>query len=232
MSNAKPSIVLVHGAFADASSWGRVILLLEKDGYMVTAVQNPLTSLPEDIATTRRLLDAQQGPVVVVGHSYGGAVISGAAAGAGNVKSLVYIAAFAPDAGENVATLIEKFPATPLSTALVPDAAGFLYIDRAKFHDAFCADVSTPEAAVMAATQKPLAGACFAAPLPDAAWRTVPSWCLVAQDDQAIHPDLERFLAKRMNARGVTEVKSSHVPFLSHPHMVAKLIAEAASASS
>src|SRR5947209_415741 len=127
----KPSIVLVHGAFADGSSWSKVIPILEGDGYTVTAVQIPLTSLPDDVATTKRVIDAQKTPVVVVGHSYGGAVITDAAAGNSNVKALVYVAAFAPDAGEAVAAVGAKFAPPALSTALVPDAAGFLYIDRA-----------------------------------------------------------------------------------------------------
>ena len=150
---AKPTIVLVHGAFADGTGWQHVIPLLEKDGYSVVAVQNPLSSLAEDVTTTKRVIDAQKGPVVVVGHSYGGAVITGAAADSANVKALVYLAAFAPDGGEPVATFGEKYPAA-LGTALVPDAAGFLYIDRAKFHSVFCADVSEGEARIMAAVQK------------------------------------------------------------------------------
>jgi pimeloyl-ACP methyl ester carboxylesterase len=148
----KPSIVLVHGAFADGSGWQKVIPILEADGYFVTAVQNPLTSLPDDVATTKRVIDGQKGPVVVVGHSYGGAVITGAAAGNSNVKALVYVAAFAPESGEPLGAPGEKFAPSPLSSALVPDAAGFLYIDRAKFHDVFCKDLSEADARVMAAT--------------------------------------------------------------------------------
>jgi pimeloyl-ACP methyl ester carboxylesterase len=223
----KPSIVLIHGAFADGSSWSKVIPILEKDGYYVTAVQIPLTSLPDDVATTKRVIDAQKGPVVVVGHSYGGAVITDAAANSSNVKALVYVAAFAPDAGEPTAAAGSKFAPAALSTALVPDAAGFLYIDRAKFHDVFCKDVPAAEARIMAATQKPVSGSVFGAAVVNAAWKTVPSWYIVSTEDQAINPDAERFYAKRANAR-TTEIKSSHVPFLSHPKEVAKVIEAAA----
>src|SRR5262245_41924745 len=155
----KPAIVLVHGAFADASGWGRVIPILERDGYFVTAVQIPLTSLSDDVATAKRVVDAQKGPVVLVGHSYGGAVITGAANP--NVKALVYLAAFAPDAGEPLGAPGKNFAQPPLNSALVPDSAGFLYIDRAKFHDAFCKDLSDADASVMAVTQKPLSGTVF-----------------------------------------------------------------------
>src|SRR5262244_2355983 len=151
-------VVLVHGAFADASSWSQVIPILQRDGYFVTAVQIPLTSLSDDIATAKRVVDAQKGPVVLVGHSYGGAVITGAAAGNANVKALVYLAAFAPEAGEALGEPGKKFAPPPLNSALVPDSAGFLYIDRAKFHDAFCRDLPEAEASVMAATQKPVSG--------------------------------------------------------------------------
>jgi pimeloyl-ACP methyl ester carboxylesterase len=157
----KPSIVLVHGSWADATSWQHVIPLLQQDGYTVTAVQNPLTSLPADIATTKRVIDAQQGAVVAVGHSYGGAAITGAAAGNPQVKALVYIAGWAPEPGESVSQLIGRYAPPPLSTAIVADTAGFLYIDREKFHEVFAKDVSPVEAQVMAATQKPTNGVAF-----------------------------------------------------------------------
>ena len=222
----KPAIVLVHGAFADGSSWARLIPLLERDGYYVIAVQNPLSSLSADIETTKRVIDAQTGPMVVVGHSYGGAVITGAAAGNANVKALVYLEAFAPEAGEPVGKFGDQYPA-PLSKALKPDAAGFLYVDRAQFHSDFCADVSRAEARVMAATQKPLNSSVFKATVDDAAWKTIPSWYLVSQEDKAINPNLERFYAKRMGAK-TTEIKASHVSFISHPAVVARLIERAA----
>ena len=225
---AKPTIVLVHGAFADATGWQHVIPLLEKNGYTVFAVQNSLHSLAEDIATTRRVIAAQKGPVVMVGHSYGGAVITGAAAGEPNVKALVYLAAFAPDANEPVGAFLDKYPAE-LGTALKPDTGGFLYIDRSKFHDVFCADVQEGEARVMAATQKPLASTAFSGSIPSPAWKTIPSWYLVSQEDHAINPDLERFYAKRMGAH-TSEIKASHVAFISHPKVVAELIEQAAKA--
>jgi pimeloyl-ACP methyl ester carboxylesterase len=227
---ANATIILVHGAFADGSSWQEVIPLLQQDGYKVIAVQNPLISLENDVATTKRVIDAQSGPVVVVGHSYGGAVISGAAAGSPNVKALVYVAAFAPEVGEPVAAFLEKYP-SDLGTALLPpDAAGFLYINPDKFHDVFAADIPLRQTRVVAATQKPIAGASFGASNPVAAWKLIPSWYLVTTQDRAINPDLERFYAKRMGAK-TTEIKSSHVPFISHPRTVAKLIVEAANAA-
>ncbi|BDI30814.1 alpha/beta hydrolase [Capsulimonas corticalis] len=226
--SAKPTIVLVHGAFADATGWQHVIPLLEDDGYTVIAVQNSLFSLSEDIITTKRVLEAQTGPVVVVGHSYGGAVISGAAGGEANVKALVYIAAFAPDANEAVGAFFEKYP-TALGASVHTDTAGFGYIDRAKYHAIFCADVSDVEARVMAAAQKPILMASFGASSPSAAWRTIPSWYMVAQGDLSIHPDLERFYAKRMGAH-TTEIKASHCAFISHPKEIAAFIEQAAAA--
>jgi len=187
--------------------------------------------LPDDVATTKRVIDAQKGPVVVVGHSYGGAVITDAAAGNSNVKALVYIAAFAPEAGEPLgAPPGAKFAPTALNSALVPDAAGFLYVDRAKFRDLFCKDLSVGEADAAAATQKPTSASVFSASVAHAAWKTVPSWYIVSSQDQALNPDLERFYAKRMDAK-TTEIKASHVSFLSHPGEVAKVIEEASRAT-
>ena len=222
----KPTIVLVHGAFADGSSWQKVIPILQRDGYSVIAVQNPLTSLAADVETTKRVVAAQGGAVVLVGHSYGCAVITEAAAGSANVKALVYIAAFAPEAGEPIGAYGDKYP-TSLGTGLRPDAAGFLYIDRALFHDLFAADVPPAETNVAAATQKPIIGSVFGASVEHATWKTIPSWYLVSPDDRAINPELERFYAKRMGAT-TTEIKSSHVAFLSHPAEVARLIEQAA----
>lgn len=226
---AKPTIVLVHGAFADASGWQAVILQLQQDGYKVVAVQNPLTSLANDVATTKRLIDAQTGPVVVVAHSYGGAVISGAAAGNPNVKALVYIAALAPDANEVLGPLLNQYP-TPVLAKFVPDAAGFLYIDYAAYPVFFAPDIPRKQAEAMAVAQKPLTAGAFTETNPAAAWRTIPSWFIVAQQDSIIHPDLERFFAKRMNAR-TTEIKSSHVIFLTNPQAVVRVIRQAAEGS-
>ncbi len=189
--------------------------------------RDPLTSLLDDVATTKRVIDAQKGPVVVVGHSYGGAVITDAAAGNSNVKALVYIAAFAPEPGEPLgAPPGAKFAPTALNPALVPDAAGFLTVDRAKFRDLFCKDLSVEEAGVAAATQKPTSGSVFSASVGRAAWKTVPSWYIVSSQDQALNPDLERFYAKRIGAETM-EIKASHVAFLSHPREVAQVIEEA-----
>ena len=226
MNNPKPTIVLVHGAFADGSSWSKIIPVLEKAGYNVIAVQNPLTAFADDVATTRRVIDAQSGPVVVVGHSYGGAVMTNAATGAPNVKALVYVAAFGPDENESVGPLLEKYP-TKLGTSLVPDSAGFLYIDRAKFKEIFAAHVSDTERSVMAATQKPIHSAIFGQVFGKPAWKDIPSWFLVANQDQVINPDLERMFAKRMGAT-TREVNTSHVPFLSKPAAVIEMIEEAA----
>src|SRR6266853_953484 len=188
--SAHPTIVLVHGAFADGSSWSKVIPILQRDGYTVIAVQNPLTSF------------------------------------AANVKALVYVAAFAPEVGEPIGAFGERYP-TQLGTGFRPDKAGFLYIDPAKFHELFAADVPVAETRVAAATQKPIIGSVFGASLEHAAWKTIPSWYLVSQDDRAINPELERFYAKRMGAK-TTEIKASHVAFLSHPADVTRLIEQAA----
>jgi pimeloyl-ACP methyl ester carboxylesterase len=204
-TSTQPSIVLVHGAFADATGWQKVIPLLEKKGFLVTAVQNPLTSVSDDIATT------------------------GAASGSTKVKALVYVAAFAPDEGESVGGLIASYPPTALGTALVPDSAGFLYIDRAKFREIFAQDVTEGEAAIMAATQKPIFNGSFGDTFTAPAWRTIPSWYVVSAQDGAINPDLERFLAKRMTAT-TTVLETSHVSFISQPEKVADVI-EAAAAS-
>ena len=222
----KPTIVLVHGAFADATGWQELIPLLQQK-YQVVAVQIPLSSLDDDIATARRLLDAQHGPVVLVGHSYGGAVITAAAVSNPNVKALVYVAAFAPDAGEPLGSLQKNYAPPPLAATLRPDAAGFLYIDTAKFHEVFAQDLPLQKTRVMAVTQKPLSNTVFDATIKEAAWHTVPSWYLVAENDHAINPDLERFYARRMKAH-TTEVPSSHVMFISHPAEVARVIDAAA----
>jgi pimeloyl-ACP methyl ester carboxylesterase len=225
-SDTKPTIVLIHGAFADGTSWQHVIPLLEQNGYSVLAVQIPLSSVPDDVATTKRAIDFVKGPVVLVGHSYGGVVITGAGAGAPNVKALVYIAAYAPEVNETIGATTAAYAATPLAGALTPDSGGYLYINRDKFHSSFCADVPDAEARIMAVVQKPLNASAFGATLDNVAWKTIPSWYLVSQDDKAINPDQERFYAKRMKAT-TREVKSSHVSMVSHPADVAKLIEDA-----
>ena len=228
---AKPSIVLVHGAFADGSSWAKVIPLLQRDGYEVTAVQMPLTAYADDVATTKRVIAAQGGPVVVVGHSYGGAVITEAAANDARVKALVYVDAFAPDVGETIAAAQAKYPAPPLGGALKPDSAGFLWVDPARFRDVFCHDVPIADARVAAATQKPIAAVSFDAAPTAAAWKSVPSWFTVGTEDKAINVDLMRAQAKRAGGT-ITEGAWSHVPFLSHPAVIAKVIEDAAKQAS
>jgi pimeloyl-ACP methyl ester carboxylesterase len=229
-SKDRPRIVLVHGAFADGTGWQHVIPPLEEHGYVVTAVQNPMISLADDIATTKRMLDAeaQKGPVIVVGHSYGGAVITGAAEGNPNVKALVYIAAFAPEAGEPVAAFLEQYPSL-LGSGTVADTAGFLFVDRDKFRKIFAADVERKEARVMAAAQKPIFGAIFQQAPEAAAWKSIPCWYLLTTEDNAINPELERLYAKRIGATTV-EIASSHAVFVAHPQAVVKLIEQAAKA--
>lgn len=226
-SGEKPAIVLVHGAFVDGSSWTEVVPLLQKEGYMVTAAQLPLTSFADDVAAAKRVIDSQKGTVVAVGHSYGGAVITEVASNNPKVKSLVYVAAYAPDIGESVNDLNAKYAKTPLADALMPDAGGFLFIDPAKFRDVFAKDMSEKMTKVLAATQKHISNANFAATIKDPAWKTLPNWYLVTGEDRAVNPELQRFMAKRMGAR-VTEVKSSHSAMLSKPKDVVKIIQEAA----
>jgi pimeloyl-ACP methyl ester carboxylesterase len=225
--NKDVNVLLVHGAWADGSCWSKVILLLQAKGYKVTAAQIPLTSLSDDIAVTRRLLSAQKGPTVLVGHSYGGAVITGAATATPQVKALVYITAFGLDQGESLDSLSKQGPPSPGSTAIAPDENGFLWINREKFHKSFCGDVTNDEAAIMAAVQKPLSIAAFTEAESVPAWKTIPSWFLVCTDDQMIPPPAQQFLAKRMNAT-VRSVPSSHCPFMSRPEDVADIIALAA----
>lgn len=222
----KPVIVLVHGAFADAAGWAGVIRVLLKDGYEVVAVENPLESLPGDIANTKRVVDDQAGPVVLVGHSYGGAVITGAAAGDAKVKALVFLAAIAPDADEPVNAFLDKYP-TDLAKAQTVDSGGFVWIDRAKFRPVFAADLPPTDAAIAAATQKPIAAVAFSGKVPVAAWKSIPAWYVVSKQDHALSPDLERFYAKRMNAH-TTEIDASHAGFISHSKEVAQVIEEAA----
>ena len=221
------NILLVHGAWADGSCWSKVLLLLKAKGYNATAAQIPLTSLADDIAVTQRLLSAQKEPTVLVGHSYGGAVITGAANDAPQVKALVYITAFGLDAGESLASLSKQGPPSPGSAAIEGDDKGYLWINREKFHRSFAADATDDEAYVMAAVQRPLSFASFAGEETAPAWKNIPSWYLLCTNDQMIPPPAQQFMAKRMNAT-VRSVASSHAPFMSKPEEVAKIIALAA----
>ena len=225
---SKTNIVLVHGAWADGSSWGKVIPFLQQKGFNVTAAQIPLTSLADDIVVTRNLLAAQKGPTVLAGHSYAGVVISGAANDAPNVKALVYIAAFGLDEGESIDALSKQGPA-PAGAAAVrpPDENGFLWIDQDGFAKAFAADADPVEARVMAAVQKPLSINSFIAKSGPPAWKHLPSWYMVATEDQMIPPQAEEFMAKRMGAT-VRKVAASHAAMVSHPRDVAELITSAA----
>ena len=219
------NVMLVHGAWADASCWSKVILLLEAKGFQVNAAQIPLTSLTDDIAVVKSLLAKLSGPTVLVGHSYGGAVISGAATDA--VKALVYITAFGLDEGESLDSLARSGPPSPGSSAVAPDDNGLLWIDRSKFHASFASDVTNDEAAVMAVVQKPLSITSFTDAEGVPAWKTLPSWYLVCTDDNMIPPPAQEFMAGRMKAT-VASVASSHAAMVSHPQSVADIIATAA----
>jgi pimeloyl-ACP methyl ester carboxylesterase len=226
----KPStiknIVIVHGAFADGSGWQSVFEILTKQGYNVTVVQNPLTSLEDDVAATNRILDKQDGPVVLVGHSWGGTVITQAGVHP-KVASLVYVAAFAPDVNESTLDLVQKAPAAPENGILPADEKGFVYYDKQKFHAGFAADVSEDKAAFMYASQQPIVGNSFNTRLTQVAWKTKPSYAIVARDDKSINPETERFMYKRAGAK-VTELHGSHVIFISKAHEVANVIEAAA----
>src|ERR1700727_1376186 len=222
----KANVMLVHGAWADGSCWSKVILLLQAKGITVTSAQIPLTSLADDIAVTKRLLSMHKEPTVLVGHSYGGAVITGAAASAPHVKALVYITAFGLDEGESLESLRKRGPPSAGSAAIAPDGLGYLWIDREKFHTAFVADATKDEAAIMAAVQRPLSMASFTEKAGAPAWKDIPSGSLLCTDDQIIPPPAQEFLAKRMKAT-VRSVASSHAAFMAHPQEVANIIMEA-----
>ena len=221
------NIVLVHGAWADGSGWQAVYKILTAKGYNVAIVPSPNTSLAADVKATRAILAQQKGPVILVGHSYGGAVITEAGDTA-NVKGLVYVAAFAPAVGESLFKMQKAGPPNPTSGAYAQN--GFIWYDKAKFHQDFCADLSASEGAFMAASQVPAGIAAFATDLTVAAWKTKKSWYIVAKNDRMIPPAIERIMAKRAGAT-VTEIASSHVVFISHAAEVAAVIEKAANAS-
>jgi pimeloyl-ACP methyl ester carboxylesterase len=220
------NVMLVHGAWADGSCWSKVILLLQAKGITVTAAQIPLTSLSDDIAVTKRLLSMHKEPTVLVGHSYGGAVITGAAGSAPQVKALVYITAFGLDEGESLESLSKQGPPSAGSAAIEADSVGYLWINRAKFHQSFVGDATADEAAIMAAVQKPLSVTSFTEKEGVPAWKHIPSWYLVCTDDQMIPPPAQELLAKRMKATK-RSVASSHAAFMAHPEEVANIIIEA-----
>lgn len=223
------NIVLVHGAFADGSGWESVYKLLKKKGYNVSVVGNPNTGLADDVAATKRVLDKQDGPVILVGHSYGGAIIT-EAGNHPNVAGLVYIAAFAPDANESLLQLLQSGPPAPNSGILPPDANGYIWYDVKKYHSGFCADLPKDQADFLADSQIPVSASVFGATISNPAWKSKKTWYIVATQDQTIPPDGERFMAKRMNAV-VTEIKASHLVFMSQPKAVADVIEAAAKGS-
>lgn len=227
MTHGVRNVVLVHGGFVDGSGWSGVYNTLKGRGYNVTVVQNPTISLTDDVAVTKRSIAAQEGPVILVGHSYGGAVITEA----GNdpkVAGLVYIAAFAPDKGESVSSLIPKNPppGAPVPPIL-PQVDGFLMLDKAKFSASFAGDVSPEEAAFMADSQVPWGVNALGGTITEAAWRAKPSWYLLTTEDRMIPPDAQRLMSKRAGAT-VVEVKGSHAIYVSQPQAVAQIIEAAA----
>ena len=222
------NVVLIHGAWADGSGWKGVYDILVKDGYNVSVVQEPETSFKEDVAATKRVLALQDGPCILVAHSYGGAVATEAGTDA-SVVGVVYIAAHMPDAGENEADDGKRFPSDlSKSGAIKKTADGFTYLDPAQFHQYFAADLSADQAAFLARSQVPNFADNFKGVITKAAWRTKPSWMLVAGSDRTINPDLERWYAKRANSHTIEVAGASHAVYVSHPKEVAALIEEAA----
>jgi pimeloyl-ACP methyl ester carboxylesterase len=223
--NNKPMIVLVHGGFVDGSGWESLYKILKKDGYSVTIVQNPTLSLADDVAATKRILHTQNGPVILVGHSYGGVVVTQA----GNdpkVVGLVYIAAFAPDKGESVSTLIQDPPPGAPVPPILPPQEGYLFLDKVKFPASFAADVDEEKAAFMADSQVPWGVEALSGTISEPAWKTKPSWYLVATDDKMIPPPAQRFMSERAGSIAV-EAAGSHAIYVSRPDVVAALIEKA-----
>jgi len=222
-----PNVVLVHGAWADGSSWAAVIERLQADGYHVTAPQFPMTTLADNVARLRQVLAVQDGPAIVAGHSYGGQIMTALGTDAPNVAGLVYIAAFGIDEGESLGGLLSQGPVTPALVHLITDQQGFTWLSEDDFVNHFAADVDPVRARVMYAVQQPLAASAFGDVMGVPAWKSQPAWYLVATNDEAIPPDAERQFAARMGATTV-EVPSSHVAMVSHPDDVAQLIESAA----
>jgi pimeloyl-ACP methyl ester carboxylesterase len=234
--SGKPTIVLVHGAFADASSWNGVISILEKDGYPVVAVANPLRGVRNDANYVASIVSGIGSPVVLVGHSYGGSVISEAVGGNTEVKALVYVSAFAPDVGETAAGLAGRFPGSTLGPTLappvsLPDGGKDLYIQQDKFHHQFAADVPDADAKLMATTQRPITEAALNEKQTGAAWKHIPSWFIYGDNDKNIPPEASAFMAARAHTQETVVIKgASHVVMVSNPEPVAKLIESAAEA--
>src|ERR1700746_2116481 len=227
--NARPNIVLIHGAWAEGSCWRGVVERLQADGYHVTAPQFPLTALADDVAPLRQVLELQGGPVIVSRHSHGGQIMPALGPDAPNVAGLVYVAAFGLDQGESLGALLSQGPVTPALAHLVTDQQGFGWLSEDDFVNHFARAAAPLKAKVMSAVTQPLATSAFGDVMGVPAWKTLPSWYLVAADDQAIPPDVERLFASPMGATTV-EIPSSHVPMVSHPAEVAQLIKTAADA--
>ncbi|RFS18764.1 alpha/beta hydrolase [Chitinophaga silvatica] len=225
-SKAVKNIVLVHGAFADGSGYRGVYEALTKQGFQVTVVQNPLNSLADDVKATHLALDNQDGPVILAGHSWGGAVITEAGTHP-KVAGLVYIAAFQPDNGETALQWFQTAPPAPENGVLPPDDKGIVYYDKDKYHAGFCGDLSKEDAAFMYASQGAFFGECFVTPISNAAWRSKPTFGIIATEDKSINPDIQRAMYKHSNTK-VIEVKGSHAVYVSQPQKVAEFIAAAA----
>ncbi|SEO89944.1 Pimeloyl-ACP methyl ester carboxylesterase [Luteibacter sp. UNC138MFCol5.1] len=228
-SQPAPTIVLIHGAWADGSSWSAVIPRLLAKGLKAVAVQNPLTSLADDVAATKRVIDFVDGPVVLVGHSWAGFVVTEAGEDA-KVKSLVYVSAFSGDVGNTTGELVGKYPSPPALGGIRDDGNGFVYLSEQAFVDDVAQDLPADTARLLAATQGPLAKSTFADALTKTAWRTRPSWFILSTSDRAVSPDLQRDAAKLMNST-ITEVPSSHMSLLSHADAVVDAIVAAAEAA-
>src|SRR6185312_9871017 len=228
-AGSRPNVVLIHGAWAEGSCWNDVIQRLQADGFHVRAPQFPLSSLADDVARLRQVLEFQDGPTLVVGHSYGGQIMTALGADAPNVVGLVYIAAFGLGEGESLGALLSHGPVMPALAHLFTDARGFNWLSEDDFVIHFAADVDPTQARVLYAVQQPLTGSALGEVMGTPAWKSLPSWYLVAQNDEALPPDAERQFAARMGATTL-EIPSSHVPMVSHPNEVADLIEKAANA--
>jgi pimeloyl-ACP methyl ester carboxylesterase len=229
MAANSSNVILVHGGWADGSSWGKVITILKNAGLNVVAVQLPLHTLADDVATVKRAVEHINGPTILVGHSYGGEVITNAGYNNPNVTGLVYIAAFAPDEGQSLSTFVDAkdFP----QGFLILDSAGLAYINPAMFHDRFAKDVNTTEAEIMAVAQKPFSAASFGEKSGPPAWKQLPTWYQISESDLMIPPDAQRQFAKQMNATTIS-IDASHASYVSHPDVIAKLIIDAVKGSS
>lgn len=227
MTGPVRNVVLVHGAFVDGSSWNGVVAKLQQKGYHVSSVQNPLTSLADDVAATRRVLARQEGPTMLVGHSWGGVVITEAGANAPNVAGLVYIAAIAPDLHESTVDLMKRAAPMPAGASITKDPSGFLWLDRSKYHADFAADVPENLTRVLSTAQVPIAATAFSETVSQVAWKEKPSWYVITTRDRAVSPEVEKFMADRMGAK-IVPMASSHLAPVSHAGAIADVIDRAA----